>query len=465
MIQRPRTVRAQLVAWLLIPLGLLSVADAVSSYVTIRRALNAAWDRSLYASALAISERIDLPLSGPPTVELPPVALEVLDTSAQERLFYRVGYRVGEEPEVFMTGYADLPPPHRLQNGKPRFYEREYRGETVRISALATLLATEPPTTVTVQVAETVSGRASLTRDLLLRDLATHLVLVFLAGAIGWFAITRSLRPIRSVSAEVEGRSPSDLTEVRDESVPAEIAPLVRAVNDLIARVRTVLAAQRRFIADASHALRTPLAVLRTQAEVALRQETPDAMREEIAKLRDTSEATGHLATQLLALARAEGARTDAPSFDVDLALVAREACTALAPIVVAHDVDLEFHGEQPVPVRARHHQIRELIGNLVDNSLRYGAPKGRITVAVERRDETAVLVVEDDGPGIPLEERSRVLRPFYRRPGTGGTGAGLGLAIVHEIAIGHGAELHLLDGASGRGLRVEVHFSRTPVS
>lgn len=460
-----RTVRAQLVGWLLIPLALVSVADAVSSYVSIRRAMNAAWDRSLYASALAISERIDLPLSGPPTVELPPVALEVLDTSAQERLFYRVGYRIGDEPEVFMTGYADLPPARRLQNGKPRFYEREYRGETVRISALATLLATEPPTTVTVQVAETVTGRASLMRDLLLRDLSTHLVLVLLAGAIGWFAITRSLRPIRSVSAEVEGRSPSDLTEVRGEYVPAEVAPLVRAVNDLMARVRTVLAAQRRFIADASHALRTPLAVLRTQAEIALRQETPEAMRAEIAKLRDTSEATGHLAAQLLALARAEGARTDMPMSQVDLALVVRETCVSLAPIVVAHDVDLELRADERVSIFARHHQIRELIGNLVDNSLRYGAPRGRITVTVERRDQVPILVVEDDGPGIPPEERAQVLRPFYRRPGTGGTGAGLGLAIVHEIAIGHGAELHLLDGQDGRGLRVEVRFSPVPVS
>lgn len=459
-VKRPRTIRAQAVGWLLVPLGLLSVADAVASYASIRRALNAAWDRSLYAAALGISEGVEFPASGaPPALVQPPVSLEVLDTAAQERVFYRVAYRRGDDPEVFMTGYGDLPAPGPLQPGKPRFYQRRYRGEPVRISALATLLATDPPTTLTVQVAETVGGRAALARDLLKRDLATRLVLVLLAGAIGWFAITRGLRPLRSVSEEVAGRSPEDLSAVKGENVPQEIAPLVGAVNDLMGRVKTAIVVQRRFIANAAHALKTPLAVLRTQSEIALRQDAPDAMRREIAKLRDTSQAVGHLADQLLALARAERARSDEPPAELDLCAVAREACAALAPVVVARDVNLEYYGDCPLPIRGWDHEIREAIGNLIDNALRYGRPKGTIVVRVERREEAVALLVQDDGPGIPEADRRRVLRPFQRRPGSAGEGSGLGLAIVDEIAQGHGAGLRLLDVPGGPGLRVELLF------
>jgi len=459
-----RTLRSQLARWLVVPLALLLAANAASSYLSVRRAIDAAYDRSLYASTLAISERVSLSPDGTPTVEVPPVALEVLDTGAQERIFYRVAHRVGAGAEVFVTGYPDLPLPPDARPGAPVFYGASYRGHEVRASALATVLASDPPVTVLVAVAETLSERAALIRELVARDLLAQVVNVVLAGGLSWLGVMLLLRPIRAVSREVAGRSPSDLTEVSAGEVPEEVAPLVGAVNDLMSRVRKAIAGQQRFIADASHALRTPLAILRTQAEIALRQEDQEDMRHEIARLRDTSEATGHLASQLLALARVERPPTDEPTEIVDLHAVARETCSALAPVVVARDVDLGFAGDGPLPAKGRDHQIRELIGNLVDNAMRYGAPGGSIVVSVARSGDGGVcLAVDDDGPGIPAQERSRALRPFHRLPGTPGEGAGLGLAIVNEIARGHGAELRLLDGERGKGLRVEVVFRDVP--
>jgi two-component system sensor histidine kinase TctE len=242
--------------------------------------------------------------------------------------------------------------------------------------------------------------------------------------------------------------------------VPDEVSPLVAAINQLISRVREAIAVQRRFVADASHQLRTPLAVLRTQAEFALRETDSSSMRTAVAQLRDHSQATSHLANQLLSLARAEPSADQPPMALVDLTEVTREACSALVPEALARHADLGFEGTGPTTIRAQRFLVREVVTNLVDNALRYGRPGGTITVSVARPGDGAVrLAIEDDGPGIPPTERARVFERFYRMPGNTAEGAGLGLSIVREIARGHGATVQLCDGRDGKGLRVEVQF------
>jgi two-component system sensor histidine kinase TctE len=464
-----RSLRARLLVSLLVPVGAVWAIDAWFTYDTVRRSMDTAYDRALHASALAISEHVTLG-AGEPVVDLPAVALEMLDTGEQERVFYRVSYRTGGGPDTFITGYEDLPAaPVIAPAAKPSalvFYEARYRGDAIRVAALRTDLPTEPGTAVLVQVAETLGGRANMSRHIVVRALAVEFLLIALTGALVAFGVSRGLRPLLELSRQVANRSASDLTPIA-EHVPREVRPLVDATNGFMARVRAAIAAQRRFIADASHQLRTPLSVLRAEADAALRREGAAELREAVERLRAHSEATSHLATQLLALARAEpdsaGAGALAP---IDLASVARETCAALVPHALSHQVDLGYEGDGPASVRGDALLLRELLSNLVDNAVRHGRPAGRITVSVTSGGGTPAaptLAVEDDGPGIPAAERERVLERFYRVPGTRGDGCGLGLAIVNEVARRHGATLHLLDGPDGKGLRVEVRFRTAP--
>jgi two-component system sensor histidine kinase TctE len=490
--------RGKLLRWLLLPLGTVWLVDALDTYLRTQRTVNSAYDRALYGSVLSISERISL-VGGRPVVDIPPVALDVLDTEAQERVFYRVAYRVGDGPEIFLTGYPDLPAPRgealpiqpegldeRLATAgpgttvgadavaglatdaplrDPAFDDMVFRGDPVRVASLRRRIPTAPPIEVLVQVAETLGGRSQLRRAAMARELSFQLTAILCALGAVWLGITRGLRPLRRLSRDVTSRDATDLAPLPLEEVPREVVPVVEAVNGLMQRLRETLSEQQRFIADASHALRTPLAVLRSEADLALRLTEPADLRRAVVQLRDHVQATSHLASQLLTLARVGRHGDDAPSRRLDLAATAREACSALVPAALERQADLGYAGEAagPLPVLGREQELREAIGNLVDNALRYGRPGGTVTVSARREGERAVLAVEDDGPGIGAEDLEQVLQPFHRLPGSPGDGSGLGLAIVKEIADGHGAPLLLLRGSGGRGLRVELRLPALP--
>jgi two-component system sensor histidine kinase TctE len=273
-----------------------------------------------------------------------------------------------------------------------------------------------------------------------------------------WLGVTNGLRPLRRLSADVAARSASALDPLRLDGVPHEAGPMVAAVNDLMLRLNDTLAHQARFIADASHALRTPLAVLRSEADLALRKPDDAGLRAAVVVLREHIQSISHLASQLLLLARV-GRRDTGPSRSLDLAALARDACAGLVPAALERGVDLGYSGEESLQILGREPELREAVVNLVDNSLRYGRQGGVITVSVARREGLAVLAVEDDGPGVPPSSRAAVLEPFHRLAGSPGEGSGLGLAIVREIAEHHGALLVLGDAEGGRGLRVEVRL------
>jgi two-component system, OmpR family, sensor histidine kinase TctE len=456
------SLRAQLLRWLLIPLGIVCLVYAIITEVTVEQTVNSTYDHLLYASALAISEHVAF-AGGELIVDLPPVALEMLDTNDQERIYYQVLYRYPDREDIFVTGYPDLPRPiaEAWPGGPPVFHEQFYRGQVVRFAALRARLPAEQPISALIQVGETVGGRQALTRKVVERALVSLVLLILFAGALAWFAVRRGLRPLQELSREMAHRSASDLAPLQLQRVPEEVSPLIRAINQLMARVRDTIAGQRRFIADASHQLRTPLAVLRTQAELALHQEELGPMKEAVAQLRDRSQATSHLVNQLLSLARAEPPGTASAAL-VDLTSIAREVCTALVPEALQRQVDLGFDGSEPATIRGKAYLLREMIANLVENAMRYGGSGGTVNVTVANdRSGLVCLAVEDDGPGIPEPERRRVFERFYRIPGSAGEGVGLGLSIVREIARGHGTNVQLLTGAKGRGLRVEVFFSQ----
>ncbi|HZN86207.1 MAG TPA: ATP-binding protein, partial [Burkholderiales bacterium] len=249
---------------------------------------------------------------------------------------------------------------------------------------------------------------------------------------------------------EVRGRGPQDLTPIATGAVPREVAPLIDAINAHTERQRELAEAQARFVANASHQLKTPLTVLRAQAAHALMQTEVDAMRRIVARMDATTEDTGRMVEQLLALARSEPGRA-LQLRDVDLTELAREATFDLLATARASRIDLGFEGDAPVPVRGEPLLLREMVANLVHNAIVYTGARGSVTVAVGHRARRPVLTVVDNGPGIAPAERPRVLERFYRAPGCGAAGSGLGLAIVREICARHGIEL-LLEDAPGGG-------------
>jgi two-component system sensor histidine kinase TctE len=308
----------------------------------------------------------------------------------------------------------------------------------------------------TVLVGETTLKRERLARDILLQSLFPEMLIAAATLVIVWFGVKRGLRPLARLSEDIKARSALDLRPVDAGAVPDETRPLVGAMNGLLGEVAAASRRQQRFLADAAHQLRTPLAGLQAHTELALAQPMPEACRAQLEHVHRATIRTARLANQLLTLARAEpGARAE--SAPIDLKTVAGGEADDWVRQALARDIDLGFELE-PATVNGDGLLLREALANLVHNAIEYSPRGARVTVRTGSRDGCAFLEVEDDGPGIPQAERARVIERFYRVPGTPGTGSGLGLAIVREIASGHGAALAIADSPSG-GCRVAITF------
>ena len=301
--------------------------------------------------------------------------------------------------------------------------------------------------------------------------------MVLVMAALVWFAVRLVLRPLMRLKTEVETRALSDLSDVDPALVHREMRPLVSAMNGSMARLQQLIASQRRFIADASHQLRTPLTVLKTQAELALRAcdrqpdnpQTVAALRDIVASIAATTDSTVLLANRLLTLARIEHGGEHLLMDTVSLRELAQQVGLEMAMSAVGREIDLSLEADLDATVQGQALLLHELLVNLVDNALRYTPPGGSVALRVHppgKPGQGPVLEVQDSGAGIPEAERERVFTPFYRvssalerNPG----GAGLGLAIVRDIAALHGARLELGTADNGQGLRVRVHFSAGP--
>lgn len=448
--------RSHLLRWLLIPLFLLSLVGFRVSYVRGLEQAHQAYDRTLLGSALAMAERITVQ-DGKLSVDVPYAALEMLETGFQDRIFYRV---TGLDPPTAVTGYDDLPPPAKLPAlGKPVFYEASYRGEPVRQVALLRPLydpAVRGP--VLIQVAETTGAREALSRKILRDSALFQLLLIGAAALLIGFGVRRGLAPLMRIRNEIRSRDRADLTPIALRDAPREVAPLIEAINAHTERQRRLNEAQRRFISDASHQLKTPLTVLKTQAARALRKSDPGEMRAIVQEIHDGTDATSRVIQQLLTLARSEPG--DGIEMEpVDLAALARDSVFALLPQALEKAIDLGLEEAGPLPMTGSPLLLQELVSNLVDNAIRYTPAGGHITARVVLEGGRPLLEVEDNGPGIPAAERAKVFDRFYRVPGASAEGCGLGLPIVKEIAERHGAVVELADGAEGRGLLVRVRF------
>lgn len=459
------SLRNQLLRWLLIPLVLLAALNAVSMYDNALDAADLAYDRSLLASTRALAERVSIK-DGKVVADVPYVALDSFETDTLGRIYYKVSGIDGET----VSGFDDLPavpanvPRSEAYPALVRFYHANYNGEPVRIAALLQPVYDDSMRGIAlIQVGETLDARRGLSRQILLDTLLRQAVMVLAVASLVWFAVRLVLRPLMRLKNEVETRALSDLSDVDPAMVHKEVRPLVAAMNSTMSRMQNLIASQRRFIADASHQLRTPLTVLKTQAELALRENDPAAMREIVESIAGTTDATVRLANRLLTLARVEHGGEAAAMAPVALPAIVRQVALELALPAVQKNIDLSLEASDQACVIGHALLLHELVSNLLDNAIRYTPEGGNIVLRVCEDEAGVLLEIEDSGNGIAEAEREKVFTPFYRAAATlecnpGGTG--LGLAIVRDIAALHRASIALAHGASGKGLKVSITFA-----
>lgn len=473
----PGSLRGQLLRWLLVPLLALVALNTVFVYRNALDAADVAYDRSLLASTRALAERVSI-VGGKVVADVPYVALDSFETDTMGRIYYKVSGIRGET----VSGYGDLPPvPANVPRSETypalvRFYHANYNGQPVRIAALLQPVYDDSMRGIAlIQVGETLEARRLLSNQILFDTLTWQALLLLALALLVWFAVRLVLQPLMRLKSAVEAGSINDSTDVDPALVHKEVRPLVAAMNHSRARLQHLIASQRRFIADASHQLRTPLTVLKTQAELALREcdrtgsdpeQTRAALRQIVQSMAVTTDSTVNLANRLLTLARiehggdAEGAA--ALAAPVSLRDIARQVGLELAMAAVAKQIDMSLDANGPGMVEGQALLLHEMIANLADNALRYTPLGGSLALTVHEDDSGVVLEVSDSGPGIAAAERERVFAPFYRAAATlerNPGGAGLGLAIVQDIATLHGATITLGDTPGG-GLLVAVRFA-----
>ncbi len=451
--QAPSSLKKLLTLWLVGPLLALIVVSAVPGYFLAVRAANDAYDNGLLDPAIAIANYVR-ENEDDVQVTVPPAAIEALRIDTIDRIFFRV---TGPANDM-IAGNAFIPLPDLpMDTTAQSLYSTVLEGQAVRVAAIS---IPRRNGNVLVQVAETTLKRERLLQDILVGALTPAILVAVTAAILFWFGIRRSLLPLAHLRDEIERRSPSDLGAVSGSGAPLEVRPLVFAINQLLARLEQALEAQQRFIANAAHQLRTPLAGLRTHVELMRREAGKNGASTLIDMISGETERASHLANQLLTLARAEpGSSLPIARVPVNLRELVFQSVQAWVPRSLVRDIDLGFDLADAHTL-GDPQLLRELLANLLDNALIHTPRGGRVTVRTRREQGFAFLEIEDDGPGIPESERQRVFERFYRLPGTTTEGGGLGLAIVHEIADRHQASVKLLTPPSGHGLLVRVSFS-----
>jgi two-component system sensor histidine kinase TctE len=454
-----RRLRSVLLASLLGPLLALLVLDTAISWWTSSHLAHQAYDRGLHEIAREAALHVHANGNGP-RLELTPEQLQALLVDQDDRLALRVWTESGQP----LGGDPDLLPPATLprKDGAPLFYSADLRDEPVRVAVSWQPYDGDGGTRrVLVQVAETLNKRQRLAWEIVGSIVAAQLVLIGMACVAVVWGVGHGLRPLHALVGALARRSHQDLSPLEASHAPPEVRPLVDEVNALMLRLGATLEAQNRFVADAAHQLKTPVAGLKAQIELALGEADPARVRHSLAQLYVSAERLSRIVQQLLALARNEPAAAGAVRLQaLDLEAFTLEICMEWVPQALRRAIDLGFEGTgQPTMVDADPDRLRDLVNNLIDNAVRYSREGGRVTVRVGAQGAERILSISDDGPTIPPEERTRVFERFHRLLGGRADGSGLGLAIVSEIAALHGARITLDDDPDGTGNTFTVHF------
>jgi len=442
---RGQSLRRNLLLGILVPVCLFVIVNTWSLYRQALVAANTAYDRTLLASAKSISEQLDVEGyddAARLSARVPYSALEAFEADNQSRMFYRVSSPSGE----VVSGFADLPlwrgqiPPRPAYAALVDFYDDRYLDEPVRVAALLQpVTGTGGRAMALIQVAETLELRHTLARQMLFDTLWRQALLVAVIGLVVLVVVQRATRPVRKLSAELQARPEGDLTPIEAPGAPRELLPLVDATNAVMTRLAHLLAHQKRFVRDASHQLRTPLAVLKTQVQSALRGDVEPLQA--LAEINDTVDRATLLANQMLALAKVEQLRQQSAPSVLDLGDAVRAVALDLSPLIAGKDIDFSIE-TVAAPVLAHEWMLQELTRNLLHNAIKHTPQGAALSVRVVGDSRTAALTVGDSGGGIAAELASRLFQPFSA--GDLRQGSGLGLAICHEIAEALGGSIAL---------------------
>ena len=441
----------EILDWMLAPLLLLWPMSIAITYLVAKSIANQPFDHALEDSVTVLAQQVK-EVDGKVVSRLPGSARDILRADDIDNIYFQI---VGPHGEV-VDGDRDLAQPadeDRYRSGTVHFRNETMHGIQVRVAFIYVNLRPlggrgDEPYSALVQVAETLDKRAVLANEIIKGVILPQFIILPIVLALVWFALARGLSPLAQLQERIRARRPDDLSPIDSRRVPEEISPLVGSLNDMLERLSQTIEMQKRFIADAAHQMKTPLAGMRMHSELALRQLDPDEIHRSLEQLAKSSESATRLVNQLLALARAENQPHAGSAFEeLDLAALARQTVQDWVQASFAHRMDLGYEEPgHPVPIMGNPMMLRELLSNLIDNALRYTPAGGSVTVRVRDDVGDATLEVEDTGPGIAPAERPHVFERFYRILGNNAPGSGLGLAIVREIAQQHGAEVDIFN-------------------
>ena len=467
-----RSLFGEILDWMLTPLLLLWPLSLALTWFVAQGIASKPFDRALEFNLQALTQFV-VSQEGKVSFVLTPQARDLLRADDSDLVYYQVVDPRGE----LISGESDFPLPRDNETPEPgRVLMRDdlVRGDEVRVAYTWLSRGNGTQRLVLMQVAETKGKRSTLATEIIKGVMVPQFVILPLAVLLVWLALVRGIRPLNELEQRIRARKPDDLSPIEESFIPQEVAPLVSSINDLLTRLKTSLTTQKRFLADAAHQLKTPLAGLRMQAELAQRETDPVEIRGSLQQIARSSSRATHTVNQLLALARAETTGRTLPSARIDLAKLVTGVVQDSVPRALEHGTDLGYEGPDSVPpdclMDGNPTLLQEMVRNLVDNAINYSGRTGVVTVRVllDRFSGVQILQVEDNGPGIPANERDLVLQPFYRALGTNVDGSGLGLAIVHEIAQQHGASVSMDDAhpdQASRGLLASVRFAPTQPS
>ena len=463
----PLSLKRQLLLWLLLPQLLLWLVGGTLAYRIALSYAEKAIDQSLTQSVRSLARQVK-PVGSGLLIDFPRAAQAIIEEDPQDK----VSYMVSSPPGQFVLGNAKLPDPpaavvQRLQQSPDaQLYQAMVGGEDVaarplRIATIELQFGeANAPQRLRVQVAKGLAVRERIARELVQDMLVPLLLLGLVLGALVYAGIARGLQPLARLQDKLQAQSASansaaPFLPIELQQAPQEVHSLAAALNQLLDTVQRSVSQEKRFVNDAAHQLRTPLAGLQTQLDLALTERDSAALQERLQKVHAAVQRSGHLVHQLLQLARSEA---DVPMESLDAAQLARSVAQDAAPRAIAAGADFGFEGPpsgQRLMIRGNPLLLREALTNLIDNALRYAGQGARITLRARTDAERVVLEVEDNGPGLPASELARVFERFYRASDAPG-GAGLGLAIVQEIAHRHGGQA-LAQAVQPHGLLVKI--------
>ncbi len=448
-----RSLFGEILDWMLTPLLLLWPISLALTWLVAQGLANKPFDRALVYNVQALAQQVRLGPDKLVQFSLPQPASELLRADETDLVYYQVTGSLGEH----LSGDRELPLP-KADEPKGGGYEvqirdDEMRGLEVRVAYTWIRLDAEGKRPALVQVAETREKRSVLAAEIIKGVMLPQFALLPLAVLLVWLALVRGIKPLSQLEERIRERKPDDLSPLDDKAVPMEVAPLVVSVNDLLERLKDSIVTQKRFLADAAHQLKTPLAGLRMQADLAQRSgSSEEDLKKSLQQIGRASVQATHTVNQLLSLARAEGGGAHLTLQSCDMVKLASEVLQDSLPHAMDKGLDLGYEGVDAgtpgVQVQGNPTLLKEMLRNLVENAIHYtpSTPErqGVITlrVLVDPYSRALVIQVEDNGPGIPPPERELVFQPFYRALGTNVDGSGLGLPIVKEIAVQHGASV-----------------------